>query len=189
MKKFRIMIYLLVSIIFTSLILLPPTFSHPGRTDANGGHYNRKTGEYHYHNKPTSNTTAPTYKESIQDTKNIEGIVYITKTGKRYHSAGCRYLSKSKISIDIKEAISREYTACSICGGVPHQGATLRNGNSKTNQPKSDNQEIIYHGNISSKKFHRPSCRYFNCSSCTAKFLTREDAIKAGYVPCKVCNP
>jgi hypothetical protein len=25
-------------------------FSHPGRTDANGGHYNRKTGEYHYHN-------------------------------------------------------------------------------------------------------------------------------------------
>lgn len=24
--------------------------AHPGRTDANGGHYNRKTGEYHYHN-------------------------------------------------------------------------------------------------------------------------------------------
>jgi len=24
--------------------------SHSGRTDANGGHYNRKTGEYHYHN-------------------------------------------------------------------------------------------------------------------------------------------
>jgi hypothetical protein len=25
---------------------------HPGRTDANGGHYNRKTGEYHYHSGP-----------------------------------------------------------------------------------------------------------------------------------------
>ena len=24
--------------------------THSGRTDANGGHYNRKTGEYHYHN-------------------------------------------------------------------------------------------------------------------------------------------
>lgn len=24
-------------------------FAHPGRTDSNGGHYNRKTGEYHYH--------------------------------------------------------------------------------------------------------------------------------------------
>ena len=26
--------------------------SHSGRTDKNGGHKNRKTGQYHYHNKP-----------------------------------------------------------------------------------------------------------------------------------------
>ena len=25
------------------------SFAHGGRTDANGGHYNRSTGEYHYH--------------------------------------------------------------------------------------------------------------------------------------------
>lgn len=25
-------------------------FGHSGRTDKNGGHYNHKTGEYHYHN-------------------------------------------------------------------------------------------------------------------------------------------
>ena len=25
------------------------TLAHPGRTDGNGGHYNRSTGEYHYH--------------------------------------------------------------------------------------------------------------------------------------------
>lgn len=25
-------------------------FAHPGRTDANGGHYDHSTGEYHYHN-------------------------------------------------------------------------------------------------------------------------------------------
>ena len=24
-------------------------FAHPGRTDADGGHYNHSTGEYHYH--------------------------------------------------------------------------------------------------------------------------------------------
>ena len=24
--------------------------AHPGRLDSKGGHYNRKTGEYHYHN-------------------------------------------------------------------------------------------------------------------------------------------
>ena len=28
--------------------------AHPGRTDANGGHYNHATGEYHYHGTPDS---------------------------------------------------------------------------------------------------------------------------------------
>ena len=37
--------------------------AHPGRTDANGGHYDRKTGQYHYHNsgsksRSTSNSTS-----------------------------------------------------------------------------------------------------------------------------------
>ncbi len=29
-------------------------YAHPGRTDANGGHYNRQTGEYHKHDKEDS---------------------------------------------------------------------------------------------------------------------------------------
>lgn len=32
------------------LISCQCVLAHSGRTDANGGHYNRKTGEYHYHN-------------------------------------------------------------------------------------------------------------------------------------------
>lgn len=31
------------------LALTVPAYAHPGKTDANGGHYNRSTGEYHYH--------------------------------------------------------------------------------------------------------------------------------------------
>ena len=34
--------------------------THPGRTDSKGGHYNRKTGEYHYHGK--SKPRAPVNK-------------------------------------------------------------------------------------------------------------------------------
>ena len=30
-------------------VLASFTFVHSGRTDGNGGHYNRSTGEYHYH--------------------------------------------------------------------------------------------------------------------------------------------
>ena len=46
-----------------------------------------------------------------------------------------------------------------------------------------------YHGNVKTKKFHRHGCRYYSCRNCLANFKTREQAIKAGYYPCKVCNP
>jgi hypothetical protein len=41
--------------------------------------------------------------------------VYITKTGKKYHKEGCRYLSQSKIKTTLKEAKANGYTACKVC--------------------------------------------------------------------------
>ena len=41
--------------------------------------------------------------------------VYITKTGKKYHDDGCRFLSRSKFSIELSDAIARGYGACSVC--------------------------------------------------------------------------
>lgn len=42
-----------IAVFFIVSLLLPllaiAVSSHPGRTDSNGGHYNRSTGEYHYH--------------------------------------------------------------------------------------------------------------------------------------------
>ena len=46
-----------------------------------------------------------------------------------------------------------------------------------------------YHGNIKSKKFHKNTCQYFNCKNCTKVFKTRDEAMKAGYEPCKICKP
>jgi phosphatidylserine/phosphatidylglycerophosphate/cardiolipin synthase-like enzyme len=46
-----------------------------------------------------------------------ETIVYVTRTGKKYHRAGCRYLSKSMIPMKLEEAIAAGYSACSVCGG------------------------------------------------------------------------
>ena len=47
---------IILSLILTAGMLLfyDSAHTHSGRTDANGGHYNRKTGEYHYHNNGTS---------------------------------------------------------------------------------------------------------------------------------------
>ena len=36
-------------IIVLVTVLSLPVFLHSGRTDSNGGHYDRSTGEYHYH--------------------------------------------------------------------------------------------------------------------------------------------
>lgn len=41
--------------------------------------------------------------------------VYITKTGMKYHRAGCRFLKNSKIEISLKDAKARGYTPCSVC--------------------------------------------------------------------------
>ena len=42
-------------------------------------------------------------------------IVYVTKTGEKYHANGCRYLSKSKIEITLDKAKSRGFDPCSVC--------------------------------------------------------------------------
>lgn len=50
-------------------------------------------------------------------TQNAGGTdqVYITNTGKKFHRAGCRYLSRSQIPCSRADAQSRGYTACSVC--------------------------------------------------------------------------
>lgn len=46
-------------------------------------------------------------------------------------------------------------------------------------------------GNSNSKKFHRPTCRWAGKISDVNEetFASREDAVNAGYVPCKTCKP
>lgn len=41
--------------------------------------------------------------------------VHITKTGEKYHSAGCQYLRKSDIEVSLSEAKARGLTPCSKC--------------------------------------------------------------------------
>jgi hypothetical protein len=50
-----------------------------------------------------------------QQPQTKEQAVYITRTGKKYHRANCRYLSQSKIASTLKDAKARGLTACSVC--------------------------------------------------------------------------
>ena len=44
-----------------------------------------------------------------------EVIVYITKTGKKYHRESCRWLSRAKIATPLEQAKKRGYTPCKTC--------------------------------------------------------------------------
>lgn len=50
-------------------------------------------------------------------------------------------------------------------------------------------QAPVFHGNTKSYVFHRPGCRYFDCKHCTRVFSSREEAVAAGFRPCRVCKP
>jgi hypothetical protein len=55
--------------------------------------------------------------------------------------------------------------------------------------PVSAQAPSEYHGNLKTRVFHRPNCRYYDCPNCLKVFNSRGAAIEAGYRPCKVCNP
>lgn len=70
-----------------------------------------------------SNQASPSKQEVSTSSNNNQlvqeevkaGVVYITKTGKKYHQVGCSYLKSSKQAIDLDEAMQKGYTACSKC--------------------------------------------------------------------------
>lgn len=61
--------------------------------------------------------TSDTDEESItqENDPSVSSIVYITKTGEKYHRSGCQYLRKSCIEILRSSAVARGYTPCSRC--------------------------------------------------------------------------
>lgn len=70
----------------------------------------------------TSPSLTSAQKTSSSSSSNAENVstsnsytVYITDTGKKYHSAGCSYLKNSKHAISKDSAISQGYSACSKC--------------------------------------------------------------------------
>lgn len=68
-------------------------------------------GQRYYFDSNTYKTTGAVGKSVTGSTR----MVYITNTGEKYHAAGCRYLSQSKIAIQQKSAIAQGCGPCSVC--------------------------------------------------------------------------
>lgn len=68
--------------IVVSALLIGPAFAHPGETDSSGGHYDRSTGEYHYHHGYPAH----------QHPNGVCPYDYDDKTGKRSGSPSNTYI-------------------------------------------------------------------------------------------------
>lgn len=77
MRKLKVIILFIILVLIISTI----SFAHPGRTDSNGGHYDRSTGEYHYHggekvqNIVTENNKNTNQYKETQNNNNRESKV------------------------------------------------------------------------------------------------------------------
>lgn len=57
---------IVVSALLLTMSVTPPVSAHPGSTNADGGHMNRSTGEYHYHHG---------YSQHNHEDKNGDGVL------------------------------------------------------------------------------------------------------------------
>jgi hypothetical protein len=58
---------------------------------------------------PVPNATAPTTTPATNST-----VVYVTRSGKKYHAEGCRHLTASKVEMSLADAKQR-FEACKVC--------------------------------------------------------------------------
>ena len=76
-----------------------------------------KTTNESEENKANENLEIKNANETIGKNKinDTEKIVYIAKTGKKYHLENCRTLRGEKEAIDLNEAIKNGYETCKVC--------------------------------------------------------------------------
>lgn len=77
-KKANPLLLIGIGILIVFIIFVIKALAHPGRTDANGGHYNRSTGEYHYHtgeyadqDRSSTATSTGTYVSGYNEGKEV----------------------------------------------------------------------------------------------------------------------
>lgn len=59
--------------------------------------------------------SSKTVFKQVESSQKIESVVYVTRTGKKYHRSTCRYAAKATRSMPRSEAEALGYGACGIC--------------------------------------------------------------------------
>ncbi|WP_321330515.1 thermonuclease family protein [uncultured Ilyobacter sp.] len=59
--------------------------------------------------------SSKTVSKQVESSQKIESVVYVTRTGKKYHRSTCRYAAKATRSMPRSEAEALGYGACGVC--------------------------------------------------------------------------
>ena len=101
-----------------------------------------------------------------------------------------------------RKAMKRLLSSLVLCGllltpcaaadvfAAPAQGSApaVQQKSTPAGTPAVQQKGSGFRGNPASKVYHNSGCRYFNSKGASKTFATQQEAVKAGYRPCKVCN-
>ncbi len=155
-----------IGAVIVTLILLfdgGGVFSHSGRTDSSGGHYNRKTGTYHYHGTPKSSTS--TYSRTTP-------------------SSGTQSSTVQSSTVQSSEIAELASEMKRLRAAVEALDASVQKLIAKAEVTSTDTDSTVYITRTG-KKYHRGSCSYLRYSKIS---ISLTDA-KKQYSPCSVCEP
>lgn len=187
------------------------TTSHDPLAPSSSSNKLRIKGDGEY-SPPASKEEVDARFVSPSENLGTDVTVYVTRTGSKYHTGRCRYL-QSKVPLALRDAQSRGYSPCSVCGpptqstsvsppagssygyGIdagkpgaryPASSAAPRAPPSMSQAPASmGSGETVYITN-SGKKYHADGCRYLSKSKIQ---IEKDAAMKRGYGACSVCGP
>lgn len=82
-------------------------------------------------------------------------IVHYTRTGAKYHSAGCQYLRRSDFTCSLEEALSRGLGPCSRCS-PPTKIEKSYKATKPAQRKKPLRKKIGFLGNVPKELIQRP---------------------------------
>ena len=162
----KMLLFCSVGLAIVALMLLfdgGGVFSHSGRTDSSGGHYNRKTGGYHYHGTPKSSTS--TYSRTTPSSGTQNSAV---------QSGAIQSSEIAELASEMKR----------LRAAVEALDASVQKLVKKVGGASADTAATVYITRTG-KKYHRGSCSYLRYSKIP---ISLTDA-KRLYSPCSVCKP
>lgn len=112
---------------------------------------------------------SPKDSPQVSSQTSESNTVYVTKTGKKYHTSGCSYLRRSSIPMSLADAVNSTYSPCSVCN--PSSGG-------ETSQPVTTESFYGISGGSSS------SSGDGQCQAITKKGTRCKRRAKAGSIYC-----